>query len=1120
MRPKAILGAGTAAVTMILGLVVANQATATPLPASAAGPARSAPVRTVTLITGDRLTVTDTKPERVAVRPGPGRAGIRFLTRNVHGHLQVLPSDALPLVNAGRLDPRLFDVTTLLASGYDDRRADLPLIVTYQAGTPNRAGALRATPGAAGARDLPAVGGVAVKERRHDAGAFWKSIVGTQAKAQTLTGRISKVWLDGLRKPTLDVSVPLIGAPQAWQAGFTGAGVTVAVVDTGIDSSHPDLSGRVQAAQNFTEDGDTLDHVGHGTHVASTIAGSGAASGGRYKGVAPDAKLLSAKVCQLEGCAESWILAGMQWAAADQHAKVVNMSLGGPDGPEIDPIEQAVQSLTGQYGTLFVVAAGNAGQGGDHTVSSPASADDALAVAAVTKTEQLADFSSRGPRVGDDALKPDISAPGVGITAARGKDGIFGKPGDQYTTLSGTSMATPHVAGSAAILAQVHPDWTPAQLKAGLMASAKPNPAIGAFAQGAGRVDIGRGIHQTVTTTPASLSYGRQEWPHNDDKPVAKTVSYHNYGSSAVTLTLALHTTGPDGKPSAAGAFTLSATTLAVPAGGDATVTVTSDTRVAGPDGFLGGELTATAGDLTVQTPIAVVKEVESYDVTLTHLDRAGQPATQYGTALFDLDKGAFFDAFDQSGTAKVRVPKGRYLVTTVIFSGDPANADLIMLTQPVLDVSRAQTLTLDARQGKLSSVTVPRAGATQLVANIGFVQQTSTSGFGSLLVGSDFTHMYTAQLGPNSRVKGLVSNISGQWGQVASDGSSLNSPYAYLLSWFESGRIISGFHRDVADRDLATVRVDMALEATGATGEKVAFSSPTDGMGDGGFAAGFQYDLPGSRTEYFNSDGGAQWEGLFLQEVPSTDPNFPFPVLISDLISSPTVYRAGHSYHETWNQGVFGPVFPERRFPDQWVTRTGDAMLISPPLYGDNAGRGGFSATDTAKITVLRDGTKVFEADQPGAFIEGLPAATGRYRIEIGTTRVAPFNLSTRTNVAWTFRSGHVTGDQPAALPLSAIQFLPQLDLHNTASGAACVIPLTVTRQPGSPAGHNESLTVKVSFDDGATWTKAFVIRLGNGGLAFANCPSGHGYVSLQASAADSKGNTVDETIIRAYRF
>src|SRR5204863_5129863 len=175
-------------------------------------------------------------------------------------------------------------------------------------------------------------------------------------------------------------------------------------------------------------------------------------------------------------------------------------------------------------------------------------------------------------------IKPEITAPGVDITAARGKDGVIGTPtgpDNRYLILSGTSMATPHVAGSAAILAGEHPDWTPAQLKAALMAAAKPNPAIGVFAQGAGRVDIGRAIHQTVTTSPASVSFGLQQWPHNDDTPITKTVTYHNSGTAAVTLNLALNTTGPLGLPSTAGLFALSASTVTVPAGGDASVTVT-----------------------------------------------------------------------------------------------------------------------------------------------------------------------------------------------------------------------------------------------------------------------------------------------------------------------------------------------------------------------------------------------------------------------------------------------------------------------------------------------------------------------------------------------------------------
>jgi hypothetical protein len=380
--------------------------------------------RTVTLITGDRVTVYP--GDRVTVAPGAGRTGVAFLTRTLRGHVSVVPSDASAMLAAGRLDPRLFDLTTLLSFGYDDRRAGLPLIVTYGGGPAGRS-TTRAMPGTAAGRDLPSVNGMAVTEPRAGATTFWSGLGGGGAEPEALSGRVATVWLDGKRTLADDVSGPQIGAPQAHAAGYTGAGVTVAVVDSGIDASHPDFARKIVAEQNFPGDGDILDHVGHGTHVASTIAGTGAASGGRYAGIAPDAKLFDAKVCTFDGCEESAIIAGMQWAAADRHAEIVNMSLGGPDSPGLDPVEQALQNLSAQYGTLFVVAAGNDGQ--DGSVESPGTADAGLSVGAVDSTDVLADFSSRGPRVGDFGIKPEITAPGVGLTARAQQGRCVRQPG-------------------------------------------------------------------------------------------------------------------------------------------------------------------------------------------------------------------------------------------------------------------------------------------------------------------------------------------------------------------------------------------------------------------------------------------------------------------------------------------------------------------------------------------------------------------------------------------------------------------------------------------------------------------------------------------------------------------
>jgi subtilisin family serine protease len=1130
MRSKALIAGGLLAAMVTAGVMPAGVAAAAPAgplakPAATGALAPGQPFRTITLVTGDRLSVATDGSNQVAVHRTPGREGVQFVSRVVDGHLQVTPVDALPLINTGWLDRRLFDITTLLQYGYDDRRPNLPLIVSY-AGSGNAKSALRAdatTAGASVTRELPAVHGFAVKQDRQQATAFWKNLT-TPAKlgAKALRGEVGKVWLDGMRQPSLDVSVPLIGAPQAWAAGYTGDSVPVAVVDTGIDDTHPDLVGKVVAAQNFTDDGDLLDHVGHGTHVASTITGSGAASGGKYKGVAPGAKLYSAKVCVIYGCADSWIIAGMQWAAADQHAKVVNMSLGGTDTPDIDPLEEAVNTLTDQYGTLFVIAAGNSG--GDATVGSPSTADAALSVGAVTKTEQLADFSSRGPRIGDSAIKPEITAPGVDITAARGKDGVIGTPtgpDNKYVILSGTSMATPHVAGSAAILAQQHPDWKPAQLKAALMAAAKPNPAIGVYAQGAGRVDIARAIRQSVTATPASVSFGLQQWPHNDDKPITRTVTYHNPGTSALTFNLAFHTTGPDNKPTPAGMFTTSASTVTVPAGGDASVSVTANTSVAGPDGYAGGELTATAGDVVVQTPVAVDKEVESYDITVTHLDRAGKATEQYDTLLLGLDKRFIKPAYDPSGTVKLRLPKGRYNLSTFVYGTDPTHPDITELVQPVVNVDRAQTVTFDARLGKPISVTVPKPEAQLVFGGVDFTVDTAWGGsFSNGLLTATFDGIYTAQVGPTAKVAGFVSSVSGQWGQVQPDRSVANSPYQYLLAWPRNGSFVTGFQRTVAQRDLATVHRNIAAEATGALVETVAYSR-LPGTSSSGWGVAFPYDLPGDHVEYYNNDGGIQWSSELDQSVPSTDPQNPFPTLISISSTAWQSYRPGQTYRETSNQGVFGPSFPVREVPEQWATRTGDSMIFAPPMFADKTGGTGYSLTDTASTTVYKDGVKVGDAAQLGIFQLPVPAAPGQYKVTMSATRSAPFNLSTTSTATWTFRSGHGTGDQPLALPVSAIRFTPKLDLQNKApAGCVFAIPVQVQHQPGSATRATRTLDVQVSYDDGKTWTKATVLRLGDGGVALVRHPDGSGFVSLKASAVDAAGNSVEQTIIHAYRF
>ncbi len=299
---------------------------------------------------------------------------------------------------------------------------------------------------------------------------------------------VRRVWEDLPVRALLDVSVPKIRAPQVWSMGWTGEGIRVAVIDTGIDLHHPDVRDQVVATADFSGQGSVQDGDGHGTHVASIIAGTGRASGGKYRGVAPAAELYIAKVLDDQGRGyTSYVIAGLDWALA-QHVHVVNLSLGTEipcDGS--DALSKACDALA-ERGIVVCVAAGNTGPG-EGTVGSPGCARRVITVGATTDHDQVALFSSRGPTA-DGRVKPDICFPGEGIVAARAQNTRMGTPVDAfYTAASGTSMATPHCAGAVALLLEAEPHLTPAEVKERLMRTAV-DLGLAPNIQGAGRGDV------------------------------------------------------------------------------------------------------------------------------------------------------------------------------------------------------------------------------------------------------------------------------------------------------------------------------------------------------------------------------------------------------------------------------------------------------------------------------------------------------------------------------------------------------------------------------------------------------------------------------------------------------
>jgi subtilisin family serine protease len=289
---------------------------------------------------------------------------------------------------------------------------------------------------------------------------------------------VKAVYPDNVVSITLKDSVSLMNATYVWQMKdsnnefVTGENITVAIIDTGIDYIHPDLGGGfgpgykvIGGYDIYNNDPDPMDDYGHGTHCAGVVAANGT-----LKGVAPGAKLMVYKVLSSSGSgASSDVIAGIEMAidpdgnpTTDDGADIISMSLGGRGDPD-DPIAQAVDTAA-DAGIIVVVAAGNRGPHKE-TIDSPGCARKAITVGASDKSDVIADFSSRGPVIWKEAvlIKPDVLAPGVSIYSTYLNGG--------YASFSGTSAATPHVAGAAALLLQGHPDWSPEEVKSGSLVS-------------------------------------------------------------------------------------------------------------------------------------------------------------------------------------------------------------------------------------------------------------------------------------------------------------------------------------------------------------------------------------------------------------------------------------------------------------------------------------------------------------------------------------------------------------------------------------------------------------------------------------------------------------------------
>lgn len=289
---------------------------------------------------------------------------------------------------------------------------------------------------------------------------------------------VERVWLDQAIGPVMDVSHLGVEAPKVWDTGVTGESVTVAIIDTGIDSAHPWFEDAVVGCLAMiagVQSPECFDLDGHGTHVAGTVA----SRDDTYRGIAPGAKLVSIRTLHGMAGLASDSIAAMEWIAenkdsVDPPIGVTNMSLGplSPGcGNGTDPSSQAANALV-DAGVVVAVAAGNSGHD-QCTIDGAASAAKVLTVGGVddhdtvTQDDETIYENSSGGPTADGRLKPDVVFPGVDITSSF----PYGQ-GILIATATGTSMATPHAAGTAALLLDDDPSLTAADVKDRITASA------------------------------------------------------------------------------------------------------------------------------------------------------------------------------------------------------------------------------------------------------------------------------------------------------------------------------------------------------------------------------------------------------------------------------------------------------------------------------------------------------------------------------------------------------------------------------------------------------------------------------------------------------------------------
>lgn len=1228
-----------------------------------------------TMITGDVFQVTRMEDGRYIISTTSNEKA--FQTTILNDDTYVIPAHAERFVSS-TLDKQLFNIDYLVENGYCDAEVTaLPVIIEYTKNPGKKHAKINTAPGLRKKLDFKTVEAISADVAKEEADDF--------ARATFRTGGglkgVKKIWLDRKIKLSLNESVPGIGAPYVWGEGYDGGGIKIAILDTGIWKDHPDLTDKVIAEMDFSDDGTPTDLFGHGTHCAGI-----AAANGTVKGVAPGALLINAKVLNQYGSGlSSWAMAAWEWAA-EQGARVFSMSFGAGPTDGTSPEDMVLNGIVDMYDIVAVASSGNFGT--YYGVSTPAAADKVIAVGATTKRgiprlsvvspevkeikpgifdsspippvegieepivytgfgcgpedfegidiqgkialirswdcsinekvenaanagavaaiifnnfqgsffeildepacipavsisledgtylldllesgevminlyhdpegSNIADFSSRGPRL-DNAVKPEIVAPGVAIysTVPTGSCTLCNPSG--YLSLSGTSMSAPHIAGAAALLLQKYPEWDHMEIRDGLMSTAETIPEYDIYTQGSGLVAVDSAIDAGIVFEPAGINMGTIPLEIWSDNPIQnKSFTIRNHGSEGITLDLSIEKIH-DINGGTFDIATLDKSTVTISGGGVETATLTIDLTASPENTPLGGRIIAKDAETgkEIHAIFGIYKDLK-YEFRIKMIDPEGLPWAGNPIILADAVNlnpvgGGEFLITDSEGEITVKLPQGVYNV----FSAIPWDKGIEWPSFPIywlhsleFQVFEDTSLTLDARDAKPITLdmsvdeTIPYVTNAAIVYNMKDVflgPYPATQG-NSWTVGLHRIDNYvlpaTATIG---QINGYVrfQEIRGsEW----SDYFPVKSTGVYDLFYTMLKEITAPVTYKVNNGTLQQMALVKSRHFSTDINPREhrwgMFAFPTEFFIPTASISPMSYMVPIEREEYMTPD-----KAYYMQMImPSNDyAYYPWirfsdcPMGLPEILWN--VYETGEQIEKTWLEQ---PVKP-------WAvkaTRSHNKIRVG----GYNQSNGmydAYEAMDSGGNMVyfapygLTFETKVYKDEEliwtnPDSYYweQSVAAEEADYKIELYSKNVPstclncmgvfePYwtSFSTETFTTVKFTSTYCEGKE--TLPIINLNYkVPGLRINNV-KFIPEKNPFSIHIIPQSLKGLDINMVqFWYSYDDGAVWTEVDNVVKGTDEW-MAKAEYQENYISVRVLAIDEEGNSSEQTIMRAF--